>query len=284
MLDFDQVARTFAAAADTYRRAAVVPREIETRLLERLDYIRCEVRTALDLGSGPGRGAAELARRLAPARVVALDLALPLLRLGASSRPRSVSRVCGDAGALPFADRSFELVFSNLALPWCADPGLVLTEVRRVLKAGGAFLFTTLGPDTLAELRASWSACDDLPHVHPFIDMHLIGDALLECGFADPVMDMELLTFTYRGVDCLLRDLKGLGGHNLARDRRRGLTGKHRFQAMRRAYEARRVDGRIPASFEVVYGLAWGPPDGQPRRRGDTDVATFPVDHLRRRR
>ncbi len=282
MLEFERVASAFGAAAASYERAAALPREVESRLLDRLGYLEQPVHRALDLGAGPGRGAAALARRLAPAEVVALDLALPLLEL--ADPAGGAARVCGDAGALPFADRSFDLVYSNLALPWCADPGLVFAEVRRVLKPGGAFLFTTLGPDTLIELQNCWAACDDTPHVHRHLDMHLIGDGLLECGFRDPVMDREVLTLTYERVEALLADLREQGAWNLARERRRALTGKGRFRAMLEGYERLRVKGRIPATFEVVYGLAWGPPAGQPQRRGGVEIATFPVEHLRRRR
>ncbi len=284
MLDYDRVAAGFGAAAATCERAAAGPREIEARLLDRLGYLECDVRRVLDLGAGTGHAAVRLARHFAPARVVALDLALPLLRRIPGNQDPPISGICADAAALPLADASFDLVCSNLVLPWCADPGAVFAEVRRVLKPGGAFLFTTLGPDTLTELRSSWAECDDRPHVHPFIDMHLLGDGLLQCGFSDPVMDVELLTFTYRSVDQLLKDLKDLGGRNLLSDRRRSLTGKKRFAAMVAAYERRRADGRIPARCEVIYGLAWGPPAGQPDRRDGMEIATFPVEHLKRSR
>jgi len=157
------------------------------------------------------------------------------------------------------------MVFSNLMLQWCPEPDPVLVEVRRVLRGQGVFLFTTLGPDTLNELRSSWAAVADHDHVHPFIDMHDIGDALIRAGFVEPVMDVERLTLTYEDVRTLMQDLRSIGARNASSERPRGLLGPRRLAAVVQAYERFRRDGRLPATYEVVYGTAWTPQD-LPRR------------------
>jgi malonyl-CoA O-methyltransferase len=165
--------------------------------------------------------------------------------------------VCADAERLPFADSSFDLVFSNLMLQWCVELEVVFTELQRVLRPGGLLLFTSFGPDTLHELRGSWQQVDGYSHVNAFADMHDVGDALLRTRFADPVMDVERLTVTYADVWKLMRELKQIGAHNVTLGRPRGLTGKARMQRLVGAYEHYRSQGVLPASYEIVNGHAW---------------------------
>lgn len=257
----DKVRQAFGGAASTYEAAAVLQREVNDRLLGRLDYIRLRPESVLDLGAGTGGGSIALQKRYPRARVWALDFAQPMLlelkrRTGFWRRPRPV---CANAEALPFRDNSMELIFSSLTLQWCADLTAVFGECRRVLKPGGAFLFATLGPDTLRELRDSWAAVDGMSHVNTFVDMHNVGDLLVAAGFADPVLDVERITMTYRDLMKMLRELKQLGANTVLGRHANGLTGKHRFAAMRETYKRHyAVDGVYPATYEVVYGLAWG--------------------------
>jgi len=276
-LDKSLARRAFERAAGTYDAAAALQNEVGNRLVERLDFIRLQPRRILDLGAGTGVFTRVLGRRYRKADVIALDIASSMLqhvraRSGWWRRPRCV---CGDAEALPFADASFDFIFSNLMLQWCPDLPATLQELRRVLAPGGLLMFTTLGPDTLSELRASWSAVDGYTHVNPFIDMHDVGDALLQARWAEPVMDAERLTVTYRDLATLMLDLKHIGAHNVTRGRARGLTGKRRFQAFAAAYEQFRSDGVLPSTYEVVYGHAWSP---QPT----TAAAEVPLPLIRR--
>jgi malonyl-CoA O-methyltransferase len=213
----------------------------------------------LDLGSGTGQCIDSLLSRYRKAEVIALDIALPML-LRARRRGRWLRRprcICADAERLPFADGSFELVFSNLMLQWVVDLEAAFREVRRVLRPGGLWLFTSFGPDTLKELRASWEQVDNYAHVNRFLDMHDVGDALLRTGFNDPVMDVERLMVTYPDVWQLMRELKQIGAHNVTAGRRRGLTGKDRMRKLVQAYQSYQVNGLLPASYEVVNGHAW---------------------------
>ncbi len=253
--------QAFEKAAGTYDEAAVLQNEIGDRLLGRLEYIRLQPRRILDLGAGTGVFSKALGKRYRKAEVVALDIALPMLqrvkqRAGWLRKPGCI---CGDSESLPFSDDSFDLIFSNLMLQWCTDLEATFIELRRVLAPGGLLMFTTFGPDTLKELRASWEAVDAFTHVNSFIDLHDVGDSLLHTKWAEPVMDSERITVTYRELRTLMQDLKHIGAHNVTSGRPRGLTGRHRMQQLIDAYEPFRKDGVLPASYEVVYGHAWSP-------------------------
>ena len=260
-LDRQQARRAFERAADSYDAAAALQQEIGNRLLERMDMVRLQPGRILDLGAGTGFFSDALQQRYPDAGVLAFDLALNMLRhtRGRGLDTDRLQCVCGDGERLPFADDSFDFIFSNLMLQWCLDLEPVFTELRRVLAPGGLLMFTTFGPDTLQELRASWSAADGYTHVNMFPDMHDVGDALLGTRWAEPVMDTERITVTYRELRTLMQDLKHIGAHNVTAGRPRGLTGRQRLAQVTEAYEFYRRDGVLPASYEVVYGHAWSP-------------------------
>lgn len=275
------VRRSFEQAAATYDAAAVLQNEVCRRMLERLEYIKLAPATILDAGSGTGNAVAGLLARYPRARVIALDLALGMvLRARARARrpwwrgildpggPR-LAAVCGDIEQLPLAAGCAGLVWSNLALQWVNEPQKAFSEMHRVLEPGGLALFSSFGPDTLKELRAAFQGVDQHTHVHRFADLHDIGDRLVACGFADPVMDMEVVTLTYDDVRGLMRDLKAIGARNMTLGRPGGLGGKSLLERAARNYEPFRRDGKLPATFEVIYGHAWKPmprvsPTGRP--------------------
>lgn len=282
--DRDQVRRAFGRAAASYAEHALLQREVEDRLLERLDYVTAAPQRVLDLGSGPGRASGRLRRRWRKAEVIAMDLTLPMLqqarREGSWLRP--LARVCADARQLPLADQSIDVLFSSLCIQWISDLPRLFDEFRRVLRPQGFLALSTLGPLTLHELRAAWAEVDRAPHVSRFADIQRVGDALLAAGFRDPVLDGDNFTLTYADTAALMRDLKAIGATNADPQRHRALTGKSRLDAVARAYEPfRRDSGELPATYEVIYAHAWGPPPGQPRRREGMDIATFPLDQLR---
>ena len=276
VLDKRAVRRSFDRAAATYDAAAVLQHEVCRRSLERLDFIRHVPARILDAGCGTGNAWRGLAARYPGARLFALDLAPGMLRQAGAAVPwhqrllrRSPAAICGDLEHLPLAGGSIDLAWSNLALQWVNALPQAFTEMRRVLAPGGLFMFTTFGPDTLKELRAAQAGTDGHTHLSGFTDMHDIGDMLVEAGFADPVIDMETFTLTYPDVKSLMRDLKAIGARNAAADRPPALSGKVWMEAVRRNYEALRRDGKLPATFEVVYGHAWRPaqrlgPGGRP--------------------
>jgi len=284
-LDRREIRRAFDRAAEAYDTFAVLQREVGDRALSRLSYIQIEPKLVLDLGAGTGYCARRLEDLYKHARIVLLDIAPSMLRIARSQARRWFSRthyVCGDITHLGIQTGSVDFIFSNLVLQWCPDLAAVFRECARVLRPGGLMLFTTLGPDTLRELRHAWSFVDELPHVNLFLDMHDVGDALIGAGFSAPVLDREHLTMTYKDLFDLMRDLKGIGAHNSLEGRRRGLTGTAAFNGVRGAYERYRTEDRLPATYEIVYGHAWAPTANTRPQDGST-VATFPFKNLGRR-
>ncbi|WP_024327657.1 malonyl-ACP O-methyltransferase BioC [Thioalkalivibrio sp. AKL19] len=281
-LDKARVREAFARAAATYEEHAVLQREVQERMLGRLDWIRMEPERVVDLGCGIGEALDHLSRRYRGARLTGVDFA-PEMVARARRRGRWLRRpqvVCGDLEALPLAERSFDLAVSSSALQWCSDLDQAFTEVRRILRPEGLWMFTTFGPDTLRELRAAFAAVDGGAgaHVNAFMDMHDIGDALVRAGFADPVMDQEALTLTYPDLTGLIRDLRGVGVRNALSGRSSGLFGPRRLVAVAEAY-AREfgVEGRLPATWEVVYGHAWVPDAPPPSRPQGRVIPVQPV-------
>lgn len=258
---FDQarVRRAFDRAADSYEQFAVLQNEVCQRLLEKLDIVKIKPLMILDAGAGTGAAIPGLFERYKKAQLVALDLSENMLKQSArhGSLLRSPQLVCADIEKLPFADNVFDLVFSSLSMQWCNDLNAALAEAKRVLKPGGLFVFTTFGPDTLKELRQSWAQVDTADHVNHFTDMHDIGDALLADGFAEPVMEAEILTVNYQSADEIMHDLKAIGANVTTRRAEKGLSGKSVLQTVRLAYEQFRQDGLLPASYEIIYGHAW---------------------------
>jgi malonyl-CoA O-methyltransferase len=276
-LDADRARRFFDRAAPHYAETAVLSREVQRRLTEKLDFLAHRPEVVLDAGAGTGEGIKLLEPRYPKSRFLGLDFSTGMLReavrdasvidrMRAFAFGSRVSWICGDFVRLPLAAGSVDLVWSNLALSWASEPLLAFQEFVRVLRPGGVIMFSAYGPDTLAELKAAFEASDKQQHVHQFVDMHDLGDMLVAAGFANPVMEMERLTLTYPDVAALARDLRSSGQRSVARGRPRGLLTPRAWDRMALEYERFRRDGRIPATVEVVYGHAW---KGEPRRAAD---------------
>jgi len=271
-----------AAARRWFERASAdaedpVAREVERRMASRLDLVKHTPARIVDVGCGSGASGALLRARYPSAEIVFADFAAAPLararpgpsltaRLRAAFGAAQEHFLCADMDALPLATGACGMLWSNLALAWAPDPAATLREWHRVLEVGGLLMFTSYGPDTLKELRAAFAGADDAPHVHSFVDMHDLGDALVAGGFADPVMDVDVLTVTYARPEDLFRDLRATGQRNALARRRRSVGGRDRWERMRAAYAARARDGRVPATFEIVYGHAW---KAAPRRLAD---------------
>lgn len=273
---FDRRARRFGA------HDALV-REVGRRLIERLDYVKLVPQRIADIGCGTGGARDALLARYPQAVWIGVDLSLPMLRAAAARagllarwlRPPRDLRVCAEAGALPLANATIDLAFSNLMLHWHPAPHTVFAECKRVLRTDGLLMFSCFGPDTGKQLRAAFAAALPDARPLPFTDMHDFGDMMVAAGFAAPVMDVEMLTLTYASPRALLREVAALGG-NPRDDRRAALVSTRQAHALFDALEAQRgADGRIALSFEVAYGHAWKP---QPRVLGETRIA---LDRLR---
>ena len=277
--------RRFDRAARTVDEADFVGAEAAARLIERLALFALEPAVVVDLGAGTGRASRQLAALYPDAAVLAIDISRPMLERGASTG--AVARLVADTYRLPCASGSVDLVFSNLLLPWVA-PDRVLAECIRVLKPGGLAMMTTLGPDTLVELRRAWASVDQFIHVHGFIDMHDIGDLASRAGFVEPVIDVDRLTLDYADVAGLVGDLRGAGVANSAVGRCPGLVSRRRWAQFDAALRAAAPDGRIAMSVELVYLQAFAPDRAGPRVAapdGETRIGVDAlVDQARKRR
>ncbi|MCP4696470.1 MAG: malonyl-ACP O-methyltransferase BioC [Gammaproteobacteria bacterium] len=257
-LDSRQVSAAFDRAAPHYEQAAALQKAAAEELLQRLDYINAEPRHILDIGCGTGAVSSALALRYPQAQLYALDISWNMLKRAGGDFPHTLY-VRADAAEIPLADGCADLLVSNLMLQWCSDFSAVFREFSRVLSPGGKLLFSTFGPDTLHELRSAWAAADAYTHVNRFVDMHDLGDALLNAGLANPVMDADRIARYYPDCQTLMQQLKNLGAHNVNAGRPKGMQGKGKFKSMLDAYEARREKEKgLPATFEVIYGYAQG--------------------------
>jgi malonyl-CoA O-methyltransferase len=285
-LDRPSIRTSFDRASSRYDAAAVLQARVNTELLERLEFFKFQPQVVLDLGTGTGRGAEALKSRYRRSLVVALDMAPGMLHEARRRQHlfRRFERVCADAMRLPFADSSVDVVFSSLMLQWCDPLDIAFTEIRRVLKPEGFFAFSTFGPDTLKELRASWAEVDGYNHVNQFVDMHDVGEALVRAGLMEPVLDVDRIQLTYSDTLSLMRDLKTIGAHNVTAGRPRSLMGRSRLTALQSAYEKYRRDGRLPATYEVIYGATWGAAGrrGSSARDGEVRIAPSEIKRSRR--
>lgn len=265
---------SFERAAPDYDAAAVLQKEVARRLDERLEMMKLPPATVLDAGCGTGFGIPLLRARFPAARMLAVDLAHGMLRetLARHGHPEGwrgllsrlaphasrLAPVCADLERLPLKADSVDLLWSNLTLQWMGDLEATFKGLHRVVRPEGLLMFSTFGPDTLKELRAAFADLDDgHGHVNRFTDMHDIGDLLVHAGFTSPVMEMECLTLTYADLPAVLRDLKAIGAHTVLDRRRAGLMGKSAWRRLAENYERFRSEGRLPATFEVIYGHAW---------------------------
>ena len=301
LFDAKQVRRAFSRSAAGYDAAARLQHAVEARLLESLDYLddpalkREAPQRVLDLGCGTGRASLAMQKRWPKAEIVSLDLALPMLRQARETSKRSAGwlsnpfarkpvQVCADARALPLADASVDVLFSNLCLQWVEDLDALFAGFRRVLKPHGLLLVSTFGPETLWELRDAFAQADEAPHVSPFADIAGFGDALVRAGFHQPVLDREEETTHYPDLPALMREQRAIGATNALASRRHTLTGRARFAAAADAYETHRDAQGLPATWEIITAMAWAPEAGTPIREGGIDVTTVPLSRIPIRR
>lgn len=294
------IQRQFDRRAPAFAQHDFLFREAEVRMLERLDVVRIAPARVLDLGCGPGRMFAALARRFPQARLAGVDVAARALAIAARAwrRPRASwwSGLLGRGPApgpdlvqasfahLPFRAAAFDLLVSNLALHFASDPLSALREWARVTAPGGLVMFSCFGPDTLKEIRAFMPHWSRAPAVLPFADMHDLGDMLLDAGYAQPVVDMEMLTLTYTDAGKLLADLRAVTGNPLTA-RAHGLTGRARLAQLQTALDSLRgSDGLLRVTIELVQGHAWRAParEAGTTTRDGMQVVHIPVDHIGR--
>ena len=270
------IINAFNRAAKSYDDVAFLQRETAARLISRLDLIKLQPQVLVDVGAGTGYATRLLEKHFAKAKIVLIDNASNMLKQ-AKRKAKWLTRqcfLCADACQIPLQNQTVDFVFSNLMLPWCDEVSTIFQEWLRILRPGGLLLFSTLGPDTLRELRQSWLAVDEKAHVNQFLDMHDVGDALLRTGFADPVLDVEHFTLTFNNALQLMQEIKSMGSNVVRNSGRMTFTGKTRFHNMLSQYEKYRTkDNKIPATVEVVYGHAWVSESTQVSSKGKSEIS-----------
>ncbi len=294
IFDARQVRRAFGRAAAGYADASAIQQEIESRLLESLDYYALRHAEAsparvLDIACGPARAAHAMRIRWPKADILALDAALPMLHAARENtrgqwlRRREVARIAADLRQLPLAEGCADVLFCNLALQWVEDLPAAFAEFRRVLRPGGLLLVSTFGSETLRELREAFAAADDHPHVSPFTAIAPFGDALMAAGFREPVLDRDVLVEYKPGFADVLKSLQAMGATNALHARRHALSGRQRFARAEAAYP-RTAEGHFPMRWEAIYAHAWAPEPGTPIRDGAGEIAFMPVGKIPVRR
>lgn len=247
-----KIAAAFSAAANTYDQAAYVEQEIGTRLLERLSCIKIQPLRILDLGCGTGYFTQRLHSLFPQATIIGIDLAFGMVNYASKNQP-GPEYCCADAELLPFANKTFDLIFSNCCFMAANNLENLSCELQRILAKNGLLLFTTLGPDTLKE----FSLTDN------WLDMHHVGDIFVQANFANPVIDVETITFTYAALNDLLQDLQETGNYEIA-DRSQ-IANLHQ---------------PCSATFEVIYGHAQGSSVNRSQYTDSHGQVYVPIDQI----
>lgn len=238
--------------------------EIADRLSQRLEFMKIQPQSILDCGARDDYHQTLLKKYYPAAKIISLAHGEELVKL-------------------PFENESVDMVFANLNLHWSSDIFKTLAEFRRILKQDGLLLFSTVGPDTLKELAQAFLLAEEKWHVHPFMDMHHLGDELVRLQFFEPVVDMEILELQYEALEDLFSDLKNSGATNTWSERSRGLQGKTAWVRMLMNYEKLKKQGNYPVTFEIIYGQAWVAGPQLSKLNSDGEI-TFSLDQLRKKR
>lgn len=281
--DYNALKQGFNKTAKTYDRHAKMTATVNDHLLERIKSLNLNPERILDIGAGTGSLSRALLKLYPKARIYCIDLSEKRLIFAKGKRKwfRKQHYVTADMHAIPFKNESFDLVVSNLTWYWAEHLHQAIYEAKRVLKIDGKLLFSTLGPDTLRELRASFAAASEEPHINTFFDMHDIGDALLKAGFGDPVMDVEYFTHTVKTVAALFKELRATGELNYQALRSRGMMGPEILKKATAHYEQFREDKLLPVTTEAVFGYAWRKEETSQQQLENGEIAV-PLSALKR--
>jgi len=248
------------AAAKTFAKHDFIHHHCRNDLIERMKLINLSPKIAIDLGCAIGSSSRFLAKHFKQCRIFSVDLSQSMLI--ESRKKRSVlariSEIQASTHSLPFFNNSVDLIFTNLLMPWVDNLPLFFAEINRILKKDGLFIFSTLGPDSLQNIKSIWNKIDDYEHVNPFIDMHIIGDLILKSGLGDPVLDTDKLTINYKNIDSFFTDITKTGARNCLRNRNHGLTAKHKLSMFKTTLEKSIINNQLSIELELIYGHAWG--------------------------
>ncbi|MDQ7091181.1 MAG: malonyl-ACP O-methyltransferase BioC [Methylococcales bacterium] len=251
-LDKKNIRQAFAKAAHSYDAMAALQRQVGHDLLSEVSA-KDLTGTILDVGCGTGFLTGELLALSGYQQIIALDLAFPMVEATrAKYRMEKLTYLCADAENLPLQANSVDTLFSNVALQWCQNLSAVFEEMKRVLKPTGSLIFSTFGSQTLHELKTAWANVDRFSHVNEFYNTAQIYDALKYAGYKNIIITEKIHRPYYASVIALMRELKGIGAHNVMAGRNHNMTGKSKMQAMIHHYESLHSSHKIPATFEII--------------------------------
>lgn len=248
-LDKRKIAQSFSRAAETYDQVAVLQRAVSQQLLDGMPLRQNAI--VLDLGAGTGLIAAQIAERAS--RIIALDIAEGMLKFARQQHSQSIHWLCGDAENIPLANASVDFIFSSLAVQWCNNLPQLMTELSRVLKPGGQVYLSTLGPDSLQELRSAWKQVDNYVHVNRFTSETELKSAVQQGGLALESVEREAQVLYFDSLGDLTHSLKALGAHNMNPGQPLGLMGRKHVQLFKEAYEMLRTPSGLPLTYDVFY-------------------------------
>ncbi len=253
-LDKNKVRQSFASAANSYDELAGLQRKAGLQLLQQLSGLEV-FEHVLDIGCGTGFLTQQLLRQASIKQMIALDIAHSMVQRSRAKLGEvdNVSYLCADAESIPLLNHSVDTIVSNLALQWCENLTVVFKGFNKVLKTEGRLVFSTFGPNTLQELKKSWASVDNYSHVNAFYSMQQLTAFLQQAGFNNISCESVSYLSEYQSVKELMKELKGIGAHNVLPHRNRQTTRKSSMQAMISAYESYRVNGLIPATYEIIY-------------------------------
>ena len=266
MINKEYKRKSFNRAATTYDTCSTLQDTISDNLIERLKTIKFEPLDILDLGCGTGTNGLNLRKKYKKSRIINYDFSENMLKEACIKQklfildkinPSPYSYICADIEAIPLEENSLDLVWSSSTLQWCNELDLVFNQVKKILKPGGLFIFSTFGPNTLNELREITENLFNEKKTSTFIDMHNLGNLLMDSGFSDSILDTENFTVTYNEVERLFKDIKSIGATNGNISKNRGLSGRSFTKKIIQKYENYRTNNLLPASYEVIYGHAW---------------------------
>jgi malonyl-CoA O-methyltransferase len=254
------IERKSNAAAKTFAKHDFIHHHCRNDLIERMTFMNLNPKIAIDLGCANGSSSRFLAKHYKKCHTFSLDLSQGMLIESRKKRSflTPIMEIQASAYSLPFKNNSIDLIFANLLMPWIGDLPLFFIEISRILKNDGLFIFSTLGPDSLQIIKSIWSKLDNYEHINPFIDMHIIGDQILQSGLGDPVLDAEKLTINYKNIDSLFSDLKNSGASNCLKNRNPTLTGKKKIKEFKLELENNIKNDQFNVELELIYGHAWG--------------------------
>ena len=250
-----RIAESFDNKSSSYDKYSVVQQEVANRLMDRIKYLKCNPSNILDIGSGTGYLTKNLQSYFPKANIFCLDISEKMSIQCKSKNPKS-HIICGDAELLPLKPSSIDLVISSFTFQWCKDLERIFSDVKRLLTDNGIFIFSTVGPDTLIELKNIFKNIDNEQHVNNFLDMHIFGDLLLALNFFDPVMDVERLTIKYKSFGGLLKALRCTGSNIVISDDKQPSEVKT-ISKMKQVYKEIAKNDFFSVTYEVIYAIAW---------------------------